>query len=201
VAAPADAIVRMPDELGFVEAAAVPTSGLIAIQVLVDEATVVPGTRVLINGAGGSVGTFAVQVAAAKGAIVTAVDRGSKLEQLRELGAEQVLDCEASDFTRTGEQWDLIVDVPINHPWSEVRRVVTPNGRYVPIARSVVDRRVAGFAKVRSRVERLEELVALIEAGKLRPLVDRTYPLEQVADAMRYLASEQATGKIVLEVA
>ena len=122
-----------PANLTFEQAAAVLTSGPIAVQGLRDEGRVQPGQRVLINGAGGGVGTIAVQLAKAYGADVTAVDGTAKLDMLRSIGADQVVDYTQEDFTRSGERYDLILDIPGNHPWSDLRRALTPEGTYVLI--------------------------------------------------------------------
>jgi NADPH:quinone reductase-like Zn-dependent oxidoreductase len=225
VAAPEEALARKPSNLSFDEAAAVPTSALIALSGLRDQARLQPGQSVLVNGAGGGLGIFAVQLARALGASsVTAVDHTAKLDLLRSLGADRVIDYAAEDFTQGADRYDVILDIPGNHPFSSIRRALTPSGTYVLIghdAYGAEGRRVFGsiprFLKLVVRtpftpqLPRLDFspmdkaaamtlLAELIEAGKLRPVIDRTFPLEQVPAAIRYLASGEATGKIVITV-
>lgn len=212
-----------PADLTFEQAAAVLTSGPIAVQGVRDEGRVQAGQRILINGAGGAVGTIAVQLAKAFGAEVTAVDEGGKLEALRALGADHVVDHTREDFTRTGERYDVIVDIPGNHPWSELQRALTPEGTYVLIGhdaygsegrrwigslgrfgklllRAPFDGRLHPFRGAKDPGDRLTLLLELIEAGKLEPVIDRTFPLDQVPEAIRHLATGRAVGKIVITV-
>lgn len=212
-----------PQRLSFVEAAAVPTSGLIALQTVRDEGQVTPGQRVLINGAGGAVGTFAIQLAKAYGAEVTAVDASGKLELLRSIGADQVIDYATTDFTASGEQWDLIIDIPGNHPLSAIRRALTPAGRYVFVGHDQFGRRghpVIGsigrilhmlvltplvpqfkpFGKISPRAERLAILAEMVNAGRVTPVIDSTYPLADIHQALRHLEQGTAIGKIVLRI-
>jgi NADPH:quinone reductase-like Zn-dependent oxidoreductase len=215
--APASALAPKPAGLSFVEAAVVPTSGLIALQ----NVRVTAGQRVLVNGAGGGVGVFALQIARAAGAHVTGVDGPGKQALLRSL-ADVAVDYTAADFTRGDERYDVIVDIPGNRPFDDVARVLSPDGRYVLIghdgygtgagrwfgsiprvfkliARSAVDPRLRGldFSTPDKRAG-LAELSRLIEAGQLRPVVDRTFPLEEVADAIRYLESGEVCGKVAI---
>jgi NADPH:quinone reductase-like Zn-dependent oxidoreductase len=214
---------RKPACLTFEQAAAVPTSGSIAVQRVRDEGRVRPGQRVLINGAGGAVGTFAVQVAKAYGANVTGVDATGKLEALRSIGADQVIDHTQEDFTRTGERYDVIIDLPGNHPWSDLRRALTPEGAYVLIGHDQYGgaghrwfgslTRFAGllvispfvnqlhpFRGAKDPGDRLVVLKELIEAGKVTPVIDRTFQLREVPDAIRYLESGRAVGKVVISI-
>lgn len=215
-----DRLEPKPADLSPVEAAAVPTTGMIAMQVLGDGGGVRPGDRVLVNGAAGGVGTFAVQVAAAQGATVTAVDSAPKLAMLERIGADRVVDHAAQDFTRLGERWDLIVDVATNRSIADYRRALTPDGAFVVVGHHHYDDRSrrwlgtlpAFFATVlRSlaspsprrpvKVEHpLRMLRELIDAGVVRPVVDRTFPLEEVPAAIRYLASGDVQGKVVITV-
>jgi len=212
-----------PAGLTFEQAAAVPTSGSLAVQHVRDEGRVQPGETVLINGAGGAVGSFAVQLAKAYNANVTGVDATGKLEMLRSIGADQVLDYTKEDFTRRDERYDFILDIAGNHRWSECRRALTADGTYVlsgfdQYGRS--GRRWFGslgrFAKLivispfvshlhpfrgtKDPEDRLIVLKELIEAGKLMPVIDRTFPLREVPEAIRYLESGQARGKVVIKV-
>lgn len=223
-AAPEAGLAPKPARLTFEQAAAVPSSGLIALTAVRDQANVQPGRRVLVNGAGGGVGTFAVQLAKAFGAEVTAVDVTAKLEPLRSLGADHVLDAEREDFTRAGERYDAIVDVPGNHPFFEVRRALAPTGRYVLIGHDGFGATAGrGFGNLPrflrlmamtpfskqlppldfsppARQEVMATLTGLIEAGRLTPVVDRAFPLGEVREAIRHLESGAACGKVVLTV-
>jgi NADPH:quinone reductase-like Zn-dependent oxidoreductase len=214
---------RKPAGLTFEQAAAVPTSGSIAVQGVRDEGRVRPGQRVLINGAGGAVGTFAVQLANVYGANVTGVDAAGKLEALRSIGADQVIDHTQEDFTRTGERYDVIIDLPGNHPWSDLRRALTPEGAYVFIGHdqygsaghrwfgsltrfakllviSPFVNQVHPFRGAKDPGDRLVVLKELIEAGKVTPVIDRTFQLSEVPDAIRYLESGRAVGKVVISI-
>jgi NADPH:quinone reductase-like Zn-dependent oxidoreductase len=210
-----------PAGLTFEHAAAVPTSGSLAVQHVRDEGRTQPGQRVLINGAGGAVGSFAVQLAKAYGAHVTGVDAPAKLDMLRSIGADEVLDYTKEDFTRRDERYDFILDIAGNHPWSEARRALTPEGTYVlsgfdqygasghrwfgslgRFAKLIV---IAPFVSAlhpfrgtKDPGDRLVVMKELIEAGKITPVIDRTFPLSEVPEAMRFLESGQAQGKIVI---
>jgi NADPH:quinone reductase-like Zn-dependent oxidoreductase len=212
-----------PAGLTFEQAAAVPTSGSLAVQVVRDEGRVHAGQRVLINGAGGAVGTFAVQLAKAYGAYVTGVDAADKLDMLRSIGADRVLDYAEEDFTRSGERYDVILDIAGNHPWPDIRRAITPEGAFVLIGHdhygasghrwfgslgrfgkllvmSPFVSQLHPFRGVRDPGDRLRVMKDLIEAGKVRPVIDRTFPLSQVPEAMRYLESGRAVGKVVITI-
>jgi NADPH:quinone reductase-like Zn-dependent oxidoreductase len=214
---------RKPAGLTFDQAAAVPTSGSIAMQGVRDEGRVQAGQRVLINGAGGAVGTFAVQLAKAYGADVTGVDVTGKLDVLRSIGADRVIDYTREDFTQSSQRYDVIIDLPGNHPWSDLRRALTPEGTYVLIGHDQYGSAghrwfgsLGRFAKLlvispfvsqlhpfrgtKDPGDRLVVLKQLIEAGKLMPVIDRTFPLSEVPEAIRYLESGQAVGKVVITV-
>jgi NADPH:quinone reductase-like Zn-dependent oxidoreductase len=212
-----------PGNITFEEAAAVPTSGLIALKGIRDQGQVGPGQRVLVNGAGGGVGVFAVQLAKAYGAHVTAVDTASKSDALRSIGADQVIDYNERDFTREGERYDLILDIPGNHTIADCRRALTPSGTYVLIGHErfgnlgarwigkamprfirllvvspFVSQRLSPGADATK--DPLLVLTNLIEAGRIKPLIDRTFPLSAVPEAIRYLAEGHAVGKVVVTV-
>ena len=212
-----------PARLTFEHAAAVPTSGSLAVQHVRDEGRTQLGETVLINGAGGAVGTFAVQLAKAYGANVTGVDSPEKLDVLRSVGADQVLDYTQEDFTRREERYDFILDIAGNHPWLECRRALTPGGTYVLSGFDQYGRSghrwfgsLGRFAKLivispfvselhpfrgtKDPGDRLVLLKELIEAGKVTPVIDRTFPLSEVPDAIRYLETGQARGKVVITV-
>jgi NADPH:quinone reductase-like Zn-dependent oxidoreductase len=217
-----DALARKPAGLTFEQAAAVPTAGFIALSNLRGRARPQPGHDVLVNGAGGGVGMLAVQIAKAYGARVTGVDGPAKLELMRSIGADRVLDHTREDFTRAGERYDLVFDVPGNHPFSACRRVLTPTGTYVLIghdgfggrrwlgslprfiglmARTPFTRELPSLDfSAPGRRETMDALAGLIEAGSLTTVVDRTFPLDQVPDAIRYLESGSAVGRIVITV-
>jgi NADPH:quinone reductase-like Zn-dependent oxidoreductase len=224
VSVPEDSLALKPDNITFEQAAAVPTSGLIALQNLPNEGRIHPSQSVLVNGAGGGVGTIALQLAKAYGANVTGVDDTAKLDMVRSIGADQVIDYTQEDFTQSGERYDLIFDIPGNHPFSACRRVLTPNGKYVLIGH---DRFGQGAGRWLGSIPRVLKLVMmspfvsqlptpnfsmpdknnqmvilkqLMETGKLRPVIDRTYSLGEVPEAIRYLQEGHAQGKVIISV-
>jgi len=216
------ALALKPANLTFEQAAAVPTSALIALENLRDR--IQPGQKVLINGAGGGLGTFAVQLAKSYGADVTGVDSEAKLDMVRSIGADHVIDYTQEDFTQGGERYDLILDIPGNHSMSELRRALTPEGTYVLIGHdrfgasggrflgsgiprflkllvlSPFVRQDMGLRPPKGTKGHLAVLKELLEAGKVTPVIDRTYPLSEVAEAIRYLEAGHALGKIVITV-
>jgi NADPH:quinone reductase-like Zn-dependent oxidoreductase len=214
---------RKPAGLTFEQSAAVPTSGSLAVQGVRDEGRIQAGQHVLINGAGGAVGTFAVQLAKAYGANVTAVDAPGKLDMLRSIGADRVVDYTKEDFTRGGERYDVILDIAGNHPWPDIRRALTPEGTFVLIghdhyggsghrwfgslgrfAKLIVISpfvpQLHPFRGAKDPGDRLVVMKELIEAGKITPVIDRTFPLSEVPEAIRYLESGQARGKVVITI-
>jgi NADPH:quinone reductase-like Zn-dependent oxidoreductase len=221
-AVPAVALAAKPGRLTHVEAAAMPTSGLIGVQVVEDEGRVQPGQTVLVNGAAGGVGVFAVQVAKAAGAFVTAVDHTSKLEVLRRIGADEVVDYTTTDVTQRLESYDVFIDVAGTRPPRRARRAVRSGGAYVLVGHDHYgqDRRplvgsmstFAGMMAIspfvsqyhlrfpRSRESRMQRLVELVAAGHLTPVVNRVFPLDQVRDALDLLATGSVAGKVVIEV-
>ncbi|MET3770316.1 NADPH:quinone reductase-like Zn-dependent oxidoreductase [Marisediminicola sp. UYEF4] len=218
---PAAALRIKPANVTFEQAAAVPTAALIALRSVRDEGQVRPGQRVLVNGAGGGVGSLAVQIAVAFGAQVTAVDSTAKLDLLRALGAQDVIDYTREDFTLRATRFDLIVDIPGNHSLSEIRRALIRKGTYVLIGHDGFGRPgrrwigsigkfvallVAGpflSQRVNPRAasttdDPLGVLKALVEAAAITPIVDRAFPLAEAADAIRYLEQGTARGRIVV---
>jgi NADPH:quinone reductase-like Zn-dependent oxidoreductase len=217
----ADLLARMPDGVEFHQAGPVPTSGLIALRGLRDQGQLQPGQRVMINGAAGGVGGYAVQIAAAWGAEVTGVDRAGRLEHVRELGAHRVLDA-ADDYTTGEDRYDLVFDIPGDPPFSRVRRVIAPGGSYVLIghdAFGATGRRWVGSLGTFARQAVVSPFVAalhpfrgaggadpgdiailadMLEAGTLRVTVDRAFGLDEAAAAIAYLASGTARGRIVI---
>ena len=221
--APEDNVALKPRGVSFEEAAAVPTAGLIALNNL-PRRRVPPGSRVLVNGAAGGVGAIALQLAKAYGAEVTGVDHTSKLALVRSLGADRVIDYTSQDFTRSGEQWDLVFDVPGSRSFREIRRALHPEGRYVLIghdafgafghrwlgsiprllglvARSTVNPQLRG-GSFRSPDKRalMETLTGLMETGRLRIVVDRTFPLSEAPQALRHLMSGEAVGRVIVRI-
>jgi NADPH:quinone reductase-like Zn-dependent oxidoreductase len=209
-----------PPNVTFEVAATVPTSGYIALQAVWGNELVQPGRRVLVNGAAGGVGSLALQIAKSYGATVTGVDSTAKLDLVRSLGADHVIDYTTQDFTSNGERYDLIVDIPGGRPWSELRRALAPEGRYVIIghdgygtanrwigsmgsivplmARSLFTPQLRPLRRAGANADRLPFLKGLLEGGKLTPVVDRTFPLSEVPAAIRYLESGRARGKVVI---
>jgi NADPH:quinone reductase-like Zn-dependent oxidoreductase len=205
-----------PAGLTFVQAAAMPVAGVTALRALRDHAHVQPGQRVLINGAAGGVGTFAVQIAKAFGAIVTGVCSTRNVELVRSIGADHVIDYTAEDFTRGPKRYDLILDLVGNHSVSECRRALEPRGMLLlshggrsnwfgpfgPIIRALllskfVSQRLLTFVAPVTKADLLV-LKELAEGGKVTPVIDRTYPLSEAPDAMRHLETGHARGKVVI---
>jgi NADPH:quinone reductase-like Zn-dependent oxidoreductase len=218
--AKADDLVPKPARLSFEQAGAVPISGITALRAIRDEANVRPGQTVLVIGAAGGVGSLAVQIAKAYGAEVTAVCSTSKADLVRSIGADDVIDYTREDFTDGSRRWDVIVDTAGRRPLSQLRRALTPKGTLVivggdgggrwtggffrgmlraPMVSLFVGQRLRGLA-TKVRQEDLLALTELIEAGQVTPMIDRTYPLIEAPDAVRYLEEGHAAGKIVVTV-
>jgi NADPH:quinone reductase-like Zn-dependent oxidoreductase len=212
-----EAIVDKPENVSFEEAAGVGVAGLTALQGLRDKARLQPGERVLVNGASGGVGTFAVQLAKVLGAEVTGVCSTRNVELVRGLGADLVVDYTREDFAARGERYDVIVEAVANRPLSALRRVLAPGGRIAwvgaahgrlggkPVlrfAQAIAARRLRGLDVVpflaKRTVADLELLRDLLADGRIRTVVDRSYPLEETADAIRYLETFRARGKVVI---
>jgi NADPH:quinone reductase-like Zn-dependent oxidoreductase len=217
-AARPERLASKPGNVTFEQAAAVPISGYAALQAVREHGRVRAGQRVLIIGAGGGVGTFAVQIAEASGAVVTGVCSTAKVELVRSIGAHHVIDYTREDFADGRSRYDVILDIAGNRSLSLLRRALTPRGTLVIVgaedagnwlgvgrqlraaALSPFVRQKLGTFISKERSEDLEELRKLLEAGTLRPVVDRTFPLEEVPDAISYLRSGRALGKIVITV-
>lgn len=214
-----DAVVPKPARLSFEEAAAVPVAAITALQGLRDKGRLEAGQHVLINGASGGVGTFAVQIAKTLGAEVTAVCSTGKVELVRSLGADHVVDYTREDFTRSDGRYDLMLDVAGSRSWRECTRVLAPQatlvvvgapkgGRLLGPLGHIVRLRVAAVGSSRTAVfflaktnrADLEVLRELLETGKVSPVVDRSYELGEVSEAFRYLEEGHARGKIVVSV-
>jgi NADPH:quinone reductase-like Zn-dependent oxidoreductase len=215
VCLPEKALALKPASLTFEEAAAIPQGAVIALQGIRDKGQVQPGQNVLINGAGGSAGTFAVQLAKYYGAEVTGVDNTGKLDFIRSLGADHVIDYTRADFTKNRNQYDLILDVIAYRSVFAYQRALRPNGSYFFVGGSVATlfqilllgpwikrttgRNVRLLAVQRNRND-LVFMTELCEAGKIVPVIDRRYPLSEVPEALRYVGEGNAKGKVVIEV-
>lgn len=212
--APESALTAKPEFLTFEQAAAVPQAGGLAVAGLEKGGPLLPGQRVLMNGGGGGVGTFAIQIAKAAGVEVTGVDGPAKLDAMSELGADQVIDFTAEDFTRSGEQYDLILDVVCHRSIADYRRALRPGGtcgvvggstrRLVAVAalgqvlRLSAGRRVSMVIYRANRADVMDRLLRLMGEGSVKPVIDRVYPLEEGPDAMRHYLSGAFAGKVVI---
>ncbi len=203
-----DALAIKSPRMSFAEAAAVPQAGLLALQGL-RKGAITRGQRVLINGAGGGAGTFAIQIAKSIGTDVTGVDSGEKLEVMRRVGADHVLDYALEDFTRRGKTYDLIADVMARRSLSDYRRALKPGGMCVLLggSTSVILKAMAfgslGGKKVKLLLHRpdladLAHMNALYEEGKVVPIIDRSYRLDELVEAFRYYQSGRHKGKLVV---
>jgi NADPH:quinone reductase-like Zn-dependent oxidoreductase len=217
---PVDKLAMKPASLSFEEAAAVPVAGTTAFRAVTEAAEVKPGQKVLVVGAAGGVGSFVVQFAKASGAEVTGVASTSKLELVRSLAADDVIDYTRQDFTAGERRWEVIIDMAGRRPLSQLRPALTPTGTLVivggdgggpvtggffrgmlraPVVSKFVGQRLMGLT-TKERAEDVRAVNELIEAGKVRPVIDRTYPLIEAPDAVRYLAEGHPRGKIVITV-
>jgi NADPH:quinone reductase-like Zn-dependent oxidoreductase len=215
----AERLVPKPANLSFEQAAAVPISGYAALQAVRDRGKVRPGQQLLIIGAGGGVGTFAVQLAKAFGAEVTGVCSTTKMELVRSIGADHVIDYTREDFADGRDRYDVILDIAGNRSLSHLRRALAPEGTLVIVGGEGGGRWLGGIDRqlrahllspfVRQKLgtwisterkEDLETLRELLEAGKVTPVVDRTFPLSEVHEAIRYLRDGRAHGKVVITV-
>jgi NADPH:quinone reductase-like Zn-dependent oxidoreductase len=217
-----DNLAMKPANVTFEQAASVPTSGYIALMNLGETSQVGAGQEVLVNGAGGGVGSLALQLAKAYGARVTAVDSAKKLDLLRELGADEVIDYTREDFTQRESCYDLIFDIPGNHSLSECKRALTPEGKYILIGHEKFGeggQRVLGliphffklmflslFVKeltkpnfsMPSKKDTIEVFREFLEAGKITPVIAKAFPLAEAREAFRYLMEAEPTGRVVI---
>lgn len=214
------AVVLKPARVTFQAAAAVPIAAITALQGLRDGLHVEPGQSILINGAAGGVGTFAVQIAKAFGAEVTGVCSTKNVDMVRAIGADRVIDYTQEDFTRSEQRYDLMLDVAGSKSWSECRRVLKPHATFVmvggtgtnswlgPLTHSVgvgfasvgASQKVVPLFLAKMTKEDLVVLQELLEAGKITTVIDRTYPLSETPEAIRYLEAGHARGKVVITV-
>jgi len=214
-----DALVLKPADLTFEQAAAVPMAGLVALQAVRDHGNVQAGQGVLINGASGGIGTFAVQIAKSLGAEVTGVCSTRNVDMVRSIGADHVIDYTQEDFTQSGQRYDFILDNVANHSLSDLRRALTATGTLVPnggsfekhwfagggrvVKAHVVSRFVSHTLRPFLLSPKLEDLVVLkelIESGKITPVIDRTYPLSETSQAIGHVGEGHARGKVAITV-
>jgi len=215
VCVPQAALAPVPAGLTCEQAAALPQAGAIAVQGIRGRGGVRPGQKVLINGGGGGSGMYAVQLAKLDGAEVTGVDNAEKLEFMRSLGADHVIDYAREDFTRNGRRYDLILDLAACRPAAAYRRSLMPGGRYLYVGGSVAtlvqvlvigpvlgraERKSIRLLAVRLGVHHLDPLVELIQAGQITTVIDRRFPLSEVPEALRYLGEGHAKGKVVITI-
>ena len=209
-----NALSLKPASITFEEAAAIPQAAVLALQGLRDKRQIQPGQKVLINGAGGGAGTFAVQIAKSFGAEVTGVDSTSKLDMMRSIGADQVIDYTREDFTKNGQRYDLILDFAAYHSIFDYKRALSPKGIYVMVGGSSARIfqvmflgpwiSMTGSKKMGILMHKPNKDLAfmkeLFEAGKVVPIIDRRYPLNETAEALRYFGEGHARGKVVITV-
>ena len=213
VCARESALALKPASMTFEQAAAIPQAAVIALQGIRDKGQVQPGQRVLINGAGGGTGTFAVQLAKMYGAEVTGVDNVGKLDFMRSLGADHVIDYTQEDFTKNGNRYDLILDIVAHRSVFAYKRALRSNGSYFLAGGSVATmfqilllgpwiRRTTGkkirILAVRANTEDVDFVKELIEAGRIMPIIDETFPLSEDPEAISYVGDGRAQGKVVI---
>jgi len=216
VAVPENVLTLKPASMTFEEAATLPQAAILALQGLHGKRQIQHGQKVLINGAGGGVGTFAVQIAKYFGAEVTGVDSTGKLDMLRSIGADQVIDYTQEDFTKNGQRYDLILDVVVHRSIFDYMRALNPRGICVMVGGSMTrvffnvllgllismtgSKKIGVLMWKPNKQEDLAFIKELIEAGKVLPVIDRRYPLSEVPEAFRYLEEGHARGKVVITV-
>jgi NADPH:quinone reductase-like Zn-dependent oxidoreductase len=215
VCIPEKALRLKPASMTFEEAAAIPTAAVVALQKLRIQGPIRSGQTVLINGAGGGVGTFAIQIAKYFGAEVTGVDRTEKMDTLRAIGVDHVIDYTQEDFTRNGQHYDLILDIVVCRSFLAYQRALSPQGMCVMVGGSLsrvlfnkvlgtifpIQGKAMGLGEWDpNRKEDLVFLQELVEAGKLKPVIDRSYSLNEVPEAFRYLEAGHVRGKVVISV-
>lgn len=215
VCARENALGRKPPGMTFEQAASIPQAAMLAVQGLIDKGRVQPGQRILINGAGGGVGTFALQILKPLGVEVTVVDTSAKLEMLRSLGAAHGVDYNHQDFTKTGKRYDLILDTKTNRSTFSYLRALNPGGRYITVGGSMArvlqaflcsplislctNKKVSIVALKPNKD--LDYMSKLFESGQVKPIIDGPYKLEEVAEAFRIFGRGEHRGKMVISVA
>jgi NADPH:quinone reductase-like Zn-dependent oxidoreductase len=214
VCAPEKSLAIKSPAMTFEEAAAIPQAGMLMVQGLIDKGKIQKGEKVLFNGAGGGVGTFGIQVAKLYGAEITAVDSAEKLDMLRSLGATHVIDYKKEDFTRTGKQYDLILDVKTNRSPLSYLRALTSRGRYMTVGGdlgkllqvfslspliSMFTRKKVSLVVLKANKD-LEYMKELFESGKARPVIDGHYKLQDVPEAFRIFGKAAHKGKLVISI-
>ncbi len=206
-------IMLKPPTMTFEQAASIPQAGCMALQGLTEKRTVNPGDKVLINGAGGGVGTFAIQIAKSFGAQVTAVDLAEKHSMLQSIGADYVIDYATQDFAKTGEEFDLIIDVIATRSASSYKKALRPGGVFVMIGGKIgTIIHLASIGALLSSKEKkltilahqankyLHKMIELFEAGKLKPIIDTTFPLPETPKAIQRIGDGKAQGKLVIKI-
>jgi NADPH:quinone reductase-like Zn-dependent oxidoreductase len=206
------ALTIKPSKMNFEEAAAIPQAGVMALQGILDQRSIHPGDQVLMNGAAGGVGTFAIQLARMLGAHVTAVDHSDKLDFMRSIGANEVMDYTNVDFTRNGQQYDLILDVVASRSVSDYLRALAPGGSYAMIGgkiSSILQIALLGPLSGKKHSKKigvlahkpnkgLEQINELYISGKLRPVIDKVFPLSKTPEALQYLGDGKVMGKVII---
>ncbi len=217
VTVPEKMLAKKPSSMSFEQAAALPQAGLLALQGLYYKTGILqPGLQLLINGAGGGVGTLALQYAKHTGAEITCVDKSEKFDLLRSLGAHHLIDYTKADYTRTGQQYDMVLDVIAHRNVSDYKRVLKPGGRFVMIGGSMgglllqlmlfgrvhswLSKKKLGIMGYQPNREDLEYLVRLFEEGKLKPIIDKIFPLHKAQEAFSYFGTGNVQGKVVMAV-
>jgi NADPH:quinone reductase-like Zn-dependent oxidoreductase len=214
VSVPENVLWQKPKSMTFEEASTYPQAAIIALQGLRGRKQIQPGHKVLINGAGGGMGTFAVQIAKHLGAEVTAVDNAEKLEMLREIGADHVIDYTKEDYTKSGNRYDLVLDVAAHHSVFDHKRALSPDGNFVivggsrssifqtvllgPLITMTEEKKMGLNPWITDKKEDIDFLIELFEVDKVKPVIDRRYPLSEVPEAYRYLEEGHAKGKLVV---
>lgn len=204
-----------PDNMTFEEASAIPQAATVALQGLRDKGQIQPGQKVLINGGGGSTGTFAIQLAKYFGTEVTAVDSAKKIDMMLSIGADHVIDYAKEDFTQNGKQYDLILDVKGLRSIFDLKRALSSNGRYVmlggPVSHifktlffgpwiSLIEGKKMGILAHKQNEEDLNYMIELRKTGQVVPVIDKCFPLNQAAEALQYLGDGEALGKVVVSI-
>jgi NADPH:quinone reductase-like Zn-dependent oxidoreductase len=211
--APQETLVSMPENISFEHAAAVPTSALAALHGLRDAGHIQPGQKVLINGASGGVGTFAVQIAKSFGAEVTGVCSTAHVDMVKAIGADIVVDYKKEDFTQSEIRYDLILDNVANRTFSDIQRVLSPRGTVLPNSghaglsylikaafRSMVNKKQGKPFVSSPNQKDLMVLKEMLESGTIKPVIDKTYPLQKTPDALGYIGNGHAGGKVVITI-